>query len=58
MEDKNIQQKELALPPGSKAYFTFVRAGLSNAYLAASVVGSSLIRTSKTGGMGMVSAEV
>eukprot|EP00903_Cladosiphon_okamuranus_P009011 g8620.t1 len=51
MEDKATQQEELALPPGSKAYSTFVRTGLSNAYLAASVVDSGLVRTSKTGGM-------
>ncbi|CAM9763764.1 unnamed protein product [Ectocarpus sp. 13 AM-2016] len=58
LEHKSIQQKELTLPPGSKAYFTLVRTGLCNAYLAASVVDSSLVRTSKSGGMCMVSAEV
>lgn len=35
-----------------------MRTGLCNAYLAASVVGSSLVRISQAGGMGMVSAEV
>eukprot|EP00752_Nemacystus_decipiens_P002649 g2479.t1 len=51
-EDKNLKQKELALPPGSKAYFTLVKTGLSNAYLAASVVSSGLVCTSNTGSMG------
>ena len=57
-EDKNIQREELALPPGSKAYYDIVRTGVCNAYLAASVVGSSLVDTSLTGGMSMVSAEL
>ncbi|CAM9256652.1 unnamed protein product, partial [Ectocarpus sp. 13 AM-2016] len=50
IEDK--QRRELALPPGPKAYYTAVRTGLCNAYLAASVVCSSLVCTSKTGRMG------
>ncbi|CAM9304775.1 unnamed protein product [Ectocarpus sp. 13 AM-2016] len=49
-EDK--QRRELALPPGPRAYYTSVRTGLCNAYLAASVVCSSLVCTSKTGRMG------
>lgn len=51
-----MQRKERAYPPTSKAYYFAVRTGLCNAYLAASVIGSSLVQTSKTGGMGMVSA--
>ena len=57
-EGKNIQRKELALPPGPKEYYNIVRTGICNAYLAASVVGSSLVGTCKTGGMSMVSAEL
>lgn len=55
MEDKGVQRKELELPPDSKAYCTTVRTGLCNAYLAASVVGSSLVCTNKTGRLGAVS---
>ncbi|CAM9962669.1 unnamed protein product [Ectocarpus sp. 4 AP-2014] len=51
MEDKDMHRKELALPPGSKAYYTAIRTGVCNAYFAGSVVGSRLVRTSKTGGM-------
>ncbi|CAM9995974.1 unnamed protein product [Ectocarpus sp. 12 AP-2014] len=51
MEDKDMHRKELALPPGSTAYYTTIRTGVCNAYLAGSVVGSRLVRTSKTGGM-------
>ena len=51
-----MQQKELALPSGSKAYFTVVRTGLNNAYLAACVVGSRLVSTSRTGAMSKVGA--
>ncbi|CAB1100863.1 unnamed protein product [Ectocarpus sp. CCAP 1310/34] len=47
-----IQRRELALPPGPKAYYMAIRTGLCNAYLAASVVCSSLVCTSKTGRMG------
>ncbi|CAM9295990.1 unnamed protein product [Ectocarpus sp. 6 AP-2014] len=53
MEDKDMHRKELALPPGSKAYYTTIRTGVCNAYLAGSVIGSRLVRTSKTGGMSM-----
>ena len=56
-ENEHIQRKELALPPGSKEYYNIIRTGVCNAYLAASVVGSSLVGTCKTGGMSMVSAE-
>lgn len=58
MEDKDMHRKELALPPGSKAYFTAIRTGVCNAYLAGSVVDSRLVRTSKTGGMSVVSADL
>ncbi|CBJ31627.1 Leucine Rich Repeat Protein [Ectocarpus siliculosus] len=50
--NEDIQRRELALPPGPKAYYTAIRTGLCNAYLAASVVCSSLVCTSKTGRMG------
>ncbi|CAM9679928.1 unnamed protein product, partial [Ectocarpus fasciculatus] len=30
--NEDIQRKELALPPGPKAYYTTVRTGLCNAY--------------------------
>ncbi|CAM9352312.1 unnamed protein product [Ectocarpus sp. 12 AP-2014] len=50
--NKDIQRRELALPPGPKAYYTAIRTGLCDAYLAASVVCSSLVCTSKTGPMG------
>ncbi|CAN0062684.1 unnamed protein product, partial [Ectocarpus sp. 4 AP-2014] len=50
--NEDIQRRELALPPGPKAYYTAIRTGLCNAYLAASVVCSSLVSTSKTGRMG------
>lgn len=54
-EDKDMRRKEQHLPPFSKAYCTAVRTGLCNAYLAASVVASSLVCTSMSGGMGKVS---
>lgn len=57
MEDKDMEGKELAFPPGCKAYYFAVRTGLCNAYLAANVISSNLVQTSRTGGMGMVSAE-
>ncbi|CAN0101396.1 unnamed protein product, partial [Ectocarpus fasciculatus] len=50
--DMNIQRKELALAPFQSAYYTAVRTGLCNAYLAASVIGSDWVATSKTGGTG------
>lgn len=54
-EDKELRRKERALAPGPAAYNTAVRTGLCRAYLAASVVGSSLVvSASKTGGMGKV----
>ena len=51
-----MRRKELALPAFSQAYYTAVRSGLCDAYLAASVVGSSLVSTSKSGGMAKVCA--
>lgn len=53
-EDMDVQRKELALSPFPKAYYTAVRSGLCNAYLAASVMGSNWVSTSKTGVMGKV----
>ncbi|CAN0209999.1 unnamed protein product, partial [Ectocarpus fasciculatus] len=55
-EDMDEQQKELALPAFSRSYYTTVRGGLSQAYLAASVIGSDWVATSKTGGMGKAGA--
>ncbi|CAN0384868.1 unnamed protein product, partial [Ectocarpus sp. 12 AP-2014] len=51
-EEMDVQRKELALQPFSKAYYTAVRSGLCNAYLAASVIDSDWVSTSKTGGVG------
>eukprot|EP00752_Nemacystus_decipiens_P006453 g5812.t1 len=53
VEEKDMQQKEAALPEVLRAYCVSVRTGLCNAYFAASVVGSNLVRTSNTGRMGM-----
>ncbi|CAM9694829.1 unnamed protein product, partial [Ectocarpus fasciculatus] len=50
------QQQELALPAFSRSYYTTVRGGLSQAYLAASVIGSDWVATSKTGGVGKAGA--
>ncbi|CAN0209967.1 unnamed protein product, partial [Ectocarpus fasciculatus] len=55
-EDMNIQRKELALAPFWKAYYTAVRSGLCEAYLAASVIGSDSVATSKTGRVGKAGA--
>lgn len=57
MQDNEMQQKEQALTPDSRegAYFATVRSGLCNSYLAASVIGSNMVSTSKTGAMGIVS---
>lgn len=56
-QNKDATQKELALQPFAQAYYTAVRTGICNAYLAASVVSSSWVCTSKTGRMGKVRAE-
>eukprot|EP00752_Nemacystus_decipiens_P005336 g4840.t1 len=50
--DLDIQKKEMSLDPGRKAYNVAIRGGLCNAYLAASVVCSGLVSTSKVGVMG------
>lgn len=52
-----MRRKEQALAPESAqaAYCATVRSGLCSAYLAASVVGSGMVSTSKTGAMGTVS---
>ncbi|CAN0020515.1 unnamed protein product [Ectocarpus sp. 13 AM-2016] len=55
-EDMDIQRKELALPPFSREYYTAIRTGLCEAYLAASVIDSDWMPTSKTGGMGKAGA--
>ncbi|CAN0057297.1 unnamed protein product [Ectocarpus sp. 6 AP-2014] len=55
-EDMDVQRKELALPPFLKAYCTAVRGGLCQAYLAASVIESDWVSTSKTSGMGKAGA--
>ncbi|CAN0439634.1 unnamed protein product, partial [Ectocarpus sp. 12 AP-2014] len=55
-EDMDIQRKELALPPFSEEYYSAVRSGLCQAYLAASVINSNWVSTSKTGGVGKAGA--
>ncbi|CAM9967402.1 unnamed protein product [Ectocarpus fasciculatus] len=51
-EDMDVQRKEQALPPFWNAYNKAVRLGLCKAYLAASVIDSGSVATSKTGVMG------
>ncbi|CAM9483769.1 unnamed protein product [Ectocarpus sp. 12 AP-2014] len=55
-EDVDIQRKEMALPAFSKEYYSAIRRGLCQAYLAASVIESERVSTSKTGGMGKAGA--
>ncbi|CAM9603560.1 unnamed protein product, partial [Ectocarpus sp. 13 AM-2016] len=55
-EDMDVQQKEVALPAFWRAYCTAVRTGLCEAYLAASVINSDWVSTSKTGSMGKAGA--
>ncbi|CAM9613159.1 unnamed protein product [Ectocarpus fasciculatus] len=57
-EDMDVWRKELALAPFSKAYYTAVRTGLCKAYLAASVIGSDSVATSKTGRVGKAGAAI
>ncbi|CAB1096749.1 unnamed protein product [Ectocarpus sp. CCAP 1310/34] len=52
MEDQWMQGREQGLSQARKAYFNAVRDGVCNAFLASSVVGSNLVATSKTGGIG------
>lgn len=52
--DKEVAQKELSLPPDSQEYYAAFRNGLFRAYLAASVVCSRNVDTSKTGLMDKV----
>ncbi|CAN0489656.1 unnamed protein product, partial [Ectocarpus sp. 8 AP-2014] len=52
MEDQWMQEREQGLSQAHKAYFNAVRDGVCNAFLASSVVGSNLVGTSKTGGIG------
>lgn len=53
-EDEGLQLKEASLARGPKEYYTAIRGGVCNAYLAASVVGSGLVSTSKIGAIGKV----
>lgn len=55
-----MQQRERTLEVGSteETHYTTLRSGLCKAYLAASVVGSKLVSTCKTGAMGTVSAHM
>lgn len=55
-EDSEIQRKELSLPPESMqaVYYTTLRGGLWSSYLAASVIASDMVATSKIGAMGRV----
>ncbi|CAM9762173.1 unnamed protein product, partial [Ectocarpus sp. 13 AM-2016] len=55
-EDMDVQRKELALPPFSKEYYSALRSGLCQAYLAASVIDSDWVSTSNTGRMGKAGA--
>ena len=55
-EDVHAQRTETSLDPGRKAYNATVRSGMCDAYLAASVVCSGLVSTSKVGAMGKVGA--
>lgn len=57
MEDADMQQREMSLVAGTfdEAYCTCIRSGLCSAYLAASVVDSNLVATSRVGTLGMVS---
>eukprot|EP00752_Nemacystus_decipiens_P007102 g6364.t1 len=50
--DLDVESKEMSLDPGRKAYNVALRSGLCNAYLAASVVCSGLVSTSKVWVMG------
>ncbi|CAM9622884.1 unnamed protein product, partial [Ectocarpus sp. 8 AP-2014] len=50
--DEGLQLKEARLARGPKEYYTAIRGGVCNAYLAASVVGSGLVSTSKIGATG------
>lgn len=52
-----MQRRERSLVTGSwqEAHYTTLKTGLCKAYLAASVVASDLVSTSKTGIMGTVS---
>ncbi|CAM9699413.1 unnamed protein product, partial [Ectocarpus sp. 12 AP-2014] len=52
MEDQRMREREQGLSHARKAYFNAVRDGVCNAFLASSVVGSNLVATSKTGGIG------
>eukprot|EP00903_Cladosiphon_okamuranus_P011579 g10892.t1 len=56
-QNSEIQRKELALEPGSfeEAYHTALRGGIYRSYLAASVIASDMVTTSKTGAMGKAS---
>lgn len=58
VEDDDMKAKELEFAPGSaqKVYYTTVKNGLCNAYIAASAVSSNMVSTSKTGIMGRVSS--
>ncbi|CAB1107774.1 unnamed protein product [Ectocarpus sp. CCAP 1310/34] len=51
-EDEGLQRKETGLARGPKEYYTAIRGGVRNAYLAAGVVVSGLVSTSKIGAIG------
>jgi len=59
-KDIEVQRKELALEPGSfqEAYHATIRGGMYRSYVAASVVASDMVTTSKTGAMGKASFDV
>ncbi|CAM9677770.1 unnamed protein product [Ectocarpus sp. 12 AP-2014] len=51
-EDEGLQRKEAGLALGPKEYYTAIRGGVCNAYLAASVVASGLVSARKIGAIG------
>lgn len=55
-QDVTIRRKERTLVPDSMqgAYYATLRGGICSSYLAASVIASDMVATSKTGAMGTV----
>ncbi|CAN0109717.1 unnamed protein product, partial [Laminaria digitata] len=58
IRDKDMTRRELALQPFAQAYYNAVTTGLTDANMAASVIGSHLVCTSKTGRMGKAGTAV
>lgn len=55
-KDVELQRKEMALEPGSfqKAYHATLKDGINRSFIAASVIASDMVTTSKTGKMGKI----